>query len=120
MDDLAFLNELFAEIEARRAAAPDTSYSAQLLADLPRAANKLGEEAVETVTAALIGNDEALLAESADLIYHWLVVLAARGLTPNQVVEVLKARAGTSGWPKRRRAGNWDNVGKRVFALSHI
>ena len=106
MDDLAFLNELFAEIEARRAAAPDTSYSAQLLADLPRAANKLGEEAVETVTAALTGNDEALLAESADLIYHWLVVLlAARGLTPKQVVEVLQARAGTSGLAEKAARG---------------
>jgi len=97
MDELSYLNELFAEIEARRSASPDSSYSAQLLADLPRAANKLGEEAVETVTAALTGSDEAVLAESADLIYHWLVVLAARGLTPLQVVETLAARAGTSG-----------------------
>lgn len=97
MDELSYLNELFAEIEARRSASPDTSYSAQLLADLPRAANKLGEEAVETVTAALTGSDEAVLAESADLIYHWMVVLAARGLTPLQVVETLAARAGTSG-----------------------
>ena len=97
MDELSYLNELFAEIEARRSASPDTSYSAQLLASLPRAANKLGEEAIETVTAALAGSDEELLAESADLIYHWMVVLAARGLTPKQVVEVLQARAGTSG-----------------------
>ncbi len=97
MDELSYLNELFAEIEARRSASPDTSYSAQLLANLPRAANKLGEEAIETVTAALAGSDEELLAESADLIYHWMVVLAARGLTPKQVVEVLRARAGTSG-----------------------
>lgn len=97
MDELSYLNELFAEIEARRSASPDTSYSAQLLANLPRAANKLGEEAIETVTAALAGSDEELLAESADLIYHWMVVLAARGLTPKQVVEVLQARAGTSG-----------------------
>lgn len=97
MDELSYLNELFAEIEARRSASPDTSYSAQLLASLPRAANKLGEEAIETVTAALAGSDEELLAESADLIYHWMVVLAARGLTPKQVVEVLRARAGTSG-----------------------
>jgi phosphoribosyl-ATP pyrophosphohydrolase len=97
MDELSYLNELFAEIEARREAAPETSYSAQLLADLPRAANKLGEEAVETVTAALTGSDEAVLAESADLIYHWLVVLAARGLTPAQVVDTLAARAGLSG-----------------------
>ena len=49
------------------------------------------------MTAALTGSDEAVLAESADLIYHWMVVLAARGLTPLQVVETLAARAGTSG-----------------------
>jgi len=97
MDDLAYLNALFAEIEARRSASPDASYSAQLLADLPRAARKLGEEAVETVTAALAGSDDELLAESADLIYHWLVLLAARGLTPQQVVAILQARQGVSG-----------------------
>lgn len=97
MDDLAYLNALFAEIEARRSVSPDASYSAQLLADLPRAARKLGEEAVETVTAALAGSDDELLAESADLIYHWLVLLAARGLTPQQVVAILQARQGVSG-----------------------
>lgn len=97
MDDLTYLAELFAEIEARREAAPDESYSAQLLSDLPRAARKLGEEAVETLTAALSGSDDAVLSESADLIYHWLVVLAARGLTPQQVVAVLQQRAGRSG-----------------------
>ena len=96
---------LYETILARKTADPGDSYSAQLLADLPRAANKLGEEAVETVTAALTGNDEALLAESADLIYHWLVVLAARGLTPKQVVEVLKARAGTSGLAEKAARG---------------
>ena len=97
MDDLAFLNELFAEIEARRAAAPDTSYSAQLLADLPRAARKLGEEASETMVAALSGTDEALAGEAGDLLYHLLVVLVARGVTLDQLTDVLAARAGTSG-----------------------
>ena len=105
MDELSYLNELFAEIEARRVAAPDTSYSAQLLADLPRAATKLGEEAVETVTAALTGDDDAVLAESADLIYHWLVVLAARGLTPKQVVDILQTRAGVSGLAEKAARG---------------
>ena len=97
MDDLSYLAELFAEIEARRDASPDSSYSAQLLSDLPRAARKLGEEAVETLTAALAGSEDELLSESADLIYHWLVVLAARGLTPQQVVAILESRAGRSG-----------------------
>ncbi len=106
MEDLRYLNELFAEIEARRGASPDSSYSAQLLADLPRAARKLGEEAVETLTAALSGSEEELLAESADLIYHWLVLLAARGLTPQQVVEVLQSRAGLSGLAEKAARQN--------------
>ena len=55
------------------------------------------QQVLEQATAALTGSDEAVLAESADLIYHWMVVLAARGLTPLQVVETLAARAGTSG-----------------------
>ena len=97
MDELTYLDELFAEIEARRGASPDSSYSAQLLADMPRAARKLGEEAIETMVAALNGSEDEVLAESADLIYHWLVLLAARGLTPHQVVDVLQDRAGKSG-----------------------
>ena len=97
MDDLAFLNEFFAESEARRAAAPDTSYSAQLLADLPRAANKLGEEAVETMIAGLKDADDRIAAESADLLYHLLVLWAARGIEPGAVWASLDARQGTSG-----------------------
>ena len=62
------LDKLFAEIEKRRSAAPDSSYSAQLLADLPRATRKLGEEAVETIIAALQQDDAALTAEAGELL----------------------------------------------------
>jgi phosphoribosyl-ATP pyrophosphohydrolase len=91
------LDKLFAEIEKRRSAAPDSSYSAQLSADLPRATRKLGEEAVETIIAALQQDDAALTAEAADLLYHLLVVLAARNIPLGDVMQVLAAREGVSG-----------------------
>ena len=59
MSDLAVLEKLFADINARRGAAPEDSYSAQLLADLPRAARKLGEEGVEAAVAATAGTATA-------------------------------------------------------------
>ena len=105
MSDFGYLAELFGEIEKRRGAAPEESYSAQLMADLPRAARKLGEEGVEAVVAALSGSDEELLGELADLTYHLLVVLAARGLTPEQVVNELKKRQGVSGLTEKAARG---------------
>src|SRR3954466_3333668 len=84
-------------IESRRGGDPGKSYTAQLLADLDRAAKKLGEEAVETVIAAAQGDRDALTAESADLVYHWLVLLAAAGVSLDEVAEALEAREGTSG-----------------------
>ena len=97
MSEMAFIDTLFTEIEARKAADPATSYSAQLLADLPRAAKKLGEEGVEAALAAIGEDDAALLGEAADVLYHLLVVLAARGLTPAQMIDELQRRQGTSG-----------------------
>ena len=84
-------------IESRRDGDTSTSYTAQLLSDLDRAAKKLGEEAVETVIASAQGDREALIHESADLIYHWLVVIAAAGVSLDEVAEKLAAREGTSG-----------------------
>jgi len=91
------LDRLAATIEARKGAAAQTSYTAQLLADPARAAKKLGEEAVETVIAAAQGDTAAIAAESADLIYHWLVALAACGVSLDEVAAKLEAREGTSG-----------------------
>jgi phosphoribosyl-ATP pyrophosphohydrolase len=84
-------------IEHRKGGDPSTSYTATLLADPSLAAKKLGEEAVETVIAATQGDKAALAAESADLIYHWLVVLVAAGLPLDDVAAKLEAREGTSG-----------------------
>lgn len=91
------IGRLAATIESRRGGDTSTSYTAQLLGDLDRAAKKMGEEAVETVIAAAQGDREALTAESADLIYHWLVVIAAAGVSLEEVAERLEAREGTSG-----------------------
>ena len=91
------LERLAATVEARKASSASASYTAQLLADPARAAKKLGEEAIETVIAAVQGGPDALAAESADLIYHWLVVLAAAGVSLDAVAAKLEAREGTSG-----------------------
>ena len=92
------LARLAATIAARQGADPASSYTAKLLAGgPPLAAKKFGEEAVETVIAALQGDPDALAAESADLIYHWLVPLAASGLDLDAVAAKLEAREGRSG-----------------------
>jgi phosphoribosyl-ATP pyrophosphohydrolase len=91
------LARLAATIESRNGGDPAASYTAKLLADPSLAAKKLGEEAVETVIAATQGDKAALAAESADLIYHWLVVLAAAGVPLDEVAAKLEAREGTSG-----------------------
>jgi phosphoribosyl-ATP pyrophosphohydrolase len=91
------LGRLAATIAARKDGDPAASYTAQLLAQPARAAKKLGEEAVETVIAAAQGDPAALAAESADLIYHWLVVLAAAGVSLDEVAAQLEAREGVSG-----------------------
>ena len=91
------LARLAATIESRKGGDPSASYTAKLLADPSLAAKKLGEEAVETVIAATQGDKDALAAESADLIYHWLVVLAAAGVSLDEVAAKLEAREGASG-----------------------
>ncbi|MGH6957491.1 MAG: phosphoribosyl-ATP diphosphatase [Caulobacteraceae bacterium] len=88
---------LAATIEARRGADPAKSWSAKLIADPSLAAKKLAEEAVETALEAVKGNKDALAAESADLIYHWLALMAACGVSLDDVAAKLEAREGRSG-----------------------
>lgn len=96
--DIEVLQRLFAVIEARKGGDPTKSYTAQLLADgLPKIAQKLGEEAVETVLAGVSGDREHTVRESADLLYHLLVLWAAAGVTPDDVWAELGKREGTSG-----------------------
>jgi phosphoribosyl-ATP pyrophosphohydrolase/phosphoribosyl-AMP cyclohydrolase len=102
--ELGWLMEV---LEARRAAGDigsGASYTARLLAaGLPRIAQKVGEEAVETVVAALTGagNRDELVLESSDLLYHLLVLLLASGVGPEEVAAELLRRAGKPGQPKQ-------------------
>jgi phosphoribosyl-ATP pyrophosphohydrolase len=91
------LERLAATIDSRKGGDPAASYTAKLLADPKLAAKKLGEEAVETVIAAVGQGPDELAGESADLLYHWLVLLAASGVSLDAVAEKLAAREGTSG-----------------------
>ncbi|HEX5808401.1 MAG TPA: phosphoribosyl-ATP diphosphatase [Anaerolineales bacterium] len=84
---------LFEIIEDRKKNPLETSYTSSLFVEgLPKIAQKVGEEGTEVVVAALAQDDQRLIEEIADLTYHALVLLSARGLTPEQVVTELKAR----------------------------
>jgi phosphoribosyl-ATP pyrophosphohydrolase len=87
------------KIVAERGRSGDTgSWTAKLFAGgMEKAAKKLGEEAVETVIAAVGGDRDAVVSESADLIYHWLVVLALSGVPLSDVLDELARRTGQSG-----------------------
>jgi phosphoribosyl-ATP pyrophosphohydrolase len=92
------LARLSATIAARKRADPASSYTAKLLAGGPAlAAKKFGEEAVEVVIAAVQSDPDALAAESADVIYHWLLLLVAAGVDLDAVAAKLEAREGRSG-----------------------
>jgi phosphoribosyl-ATP pyrophosphohydrolase len=92
------LDRLFATIAARKGADPAGSYTAKLLAaGVETCAKKFGEEAIETVIAAIQKDKGELAKESADALYHLAVLWAASGITPEDVYAVLKAREGQSG-----------------------
>jgi phosphoribosyl-ATP pyrophosphohydrolase len=93
------IERLFATIAARkRESDPAASYTAKLLSQgVEKCAKKFGEEAVEAALAAVSGNKDHLAAESADVLYHLLVLWAAAGITPDQVYAALKKREGISG-----------------------
>ncbi len=92
------LDRLAATIAARRGADPGTSWTAALLARGPeRCAEKFGEEAVEAIIEAVKGDRARLTAEAADVLYHLLVMLAARDVTLGEVLAELERREGTSG-----------------------
>ena len=92
------LDDLFATITARKGADPDTSWTAKLLAKGPeKCAEKFGEEAIEAIVEAVKGDREALTVEAADVLYHLLVMLAARDVDLGDVMAELARRQGTSG-----------------------
>lgn len=96
MSDL--LHRLEATIAARKGADPSSSWTAKLLAKGPeKCAEKFGEEAVEAIIEAVKNDPEKLASEAADVLYHLLVMLAARDVALDDVFKVLEARQGTSG-----------------------
>lgn len=95
---MSALTRLAATIAARKDADPDTSWTAKLLAKGPeKCAEKFGEEAIEAVIEAVRGDKERLTSEAADVIYHLLVMCAARGVSLEQIEAELVRREGVSG-----------------------
>lgn len=98
------LEKLAATIDARRGADPDSSWTAKLLAKGPeKCAEKFGEEAVEAIIEAVKGDRERLTSEAADVLYHLLVMLAARDVSLEDVLAELERREGTSGISEKAR-----------------
>lgn len=98
------LTRLWATIEARKSADPDTSWTAKLLSKGPeKAAEKFGEEAIEAIIEATKGDKAGLTAEAADVLYHLLVMLAASDVSLDDVLAELARREGTSGIEEKAR-----------------
>ena len=101
------LDRLWQVIQSRRGADPQTSYTARLFSrGRAKIAQKLGEEAVETVIEGVRDNPSALVGESADLLYHLLVLWADAGISPSDVAAELTRREGTSGVDEKRARAN--------------
>ncbi|MDX1742735.1 MAG: phosphoribosyl-ATP diphosphatase [Ruegeria sp.] len=95
---MSILHDLSATIEARKGADPDSSWTAKLLAKGPeKCAEKFGEEAVEAIIEAVKDDKAGLTAEAADVLYHLLVMLAARDVALDDVLTELERRQGVSG-----------------------
>lgn len=111
--DSDVLTHLFEVIESRKGADPGTSYTAKLFErGLPKIAQKMGEEAVETIVAATAEGRAEVVSESADLLYHLLVLWAATGVAPEDVWAELAEREGVSGLmekaARKRNGGKTD------------
>jgi phosphoribosyl-ATP pyrophosphohydrolase len=92
------LDRLWSVVMSRRGADPAVSHSARLLSrGTAKVAQKFGEEAVECLIEAVAGNRDALIAESADVLYHLIVLWVSVGVSPDEVWEELKRREGISG-----------------------
>ena len=100
------LDRLATTIQSRKGADPETSWTAKLLSKGPeKCAEKFGEEAVEAIIEAVKGDREKLTSEAADVLYHLLVMLAARDVTLEDVLAELDRREGTSGLAEKAARG---------------
>ncbi|NCO03785.1 MAG: phosphoribosyl-ATP diphosphatase [Alphaproteobacteria bacterium] len=92
------IDELFQIIQERKGADPESSYVASLFnKGTAKIAQKVGEEAVETAIEALQGDKEKLAAESADLLFHLMILWADQNLKPDDIMTILQSRLGSSG-----------------------
>ena len=99
----AVLDRLYAVIESRRGGDPERSYVARRLGQgTARIAQKVGEEAVETAIAAVGGDTGAVVEESADLLFHLMILWADSGIAPERVYAALADREGVSGLDEKR------------------
>ena len=100
------LDDLARTIDTRRAADPESSWTAKLLAQGPeKCAEKFGEEAVEAIIEAVKGDRAALTREAADVLFHLLVMLAARDVPLEDVMAELDRRQATSGIAEKAARG---------------
>ncbi len=100
------LSRLYETILARKEIDPSESYTASLLSKGPeKCAEKFGEEAIETVIAAVAQDRRNLIGECADTLYHLLVLLAAKGVDLDEVLEELERREGVSGHAEKAARG---------------
>lgn len=103
---------LFETIQSRKGADAGESYTARLFAEGPKLiCRKVGEEAIEVTVEGLKGDATAICRESADLVYHLMVLWAEAGLTPDDVWAELARREGTSGHAEKASRGKAENEG---------
>ena len=103
MSDFKVLEELFEVIKERKGSDPEASYVARLFSrGRKKIAQKVGEEAVETVIEAAANKKKNVISESGDLLFHLLVLWSEMGVTPKQVMKELEKRKGTSGVEEKR------------------
>lgn len=100
---MEILERLYEVIQSRKGGDPETSYTAKLFSrGRSRIAQKVGEEATETVISAVSNDKEHIISESADLLYHLLVLWADAGVSPSDVSLCLERREGVSGIEEKR------------------
>ncbi|HJN03949.1 MAG TPA: phosphoribosyl-ATP diphosphatase [Alphaproteobacteria bacterium] len=102
--DASVITRVFEAIESRRTADPEVSYVAKLFSKgTPKIGQKVGEEAVETVIAAMLHDRREIVSESADLLFMLMVLWADAGVTPSDIYAELEAREGVSGYEAKKR-----------------
>ncbi|WP_281299954.1 MULTISPECIES: phosphoribosyl-ATP diphosphatase [unclassified Iodidimonas] len=102
--DWAALNRLYATLIARKSADPEQSYVARLYGKgRQKIAQKLGEEAVETALAGVLDDRAGIISESADLLFHLMVLWADAGIAPDDIMAELTRREGLSGLEEKKR-----------------